>query len=130
LTVNGVRSGSSGARINRLGKPRRIKKLGLNACADQFERKLYYSGLEIGVLGSKDGKRIEVYSIKVSSNQWLISPGLRVGADRKTVLEKFGKPVSDDGKTILYVTNDNLGLVSFEFRNDRLVRAEMTETLC
>lgn len=130
LNVNGVRSGSSMQKVRSLGRPNRIKSVGLNECANQYERTIYFPGLEIGVLGSPNGQRGTVYSLIVTSRRWLIAPGLRVGADRKSVLKAFGKPDTvEDGK-IYYVTKGNLGGVTFEFRNNRLVRAQMTETLC
>jgi hypothetical protein len=130
LTVNGIRSGSTLRQVQKLGKPQRIKDLGLNECADLFERTMYFPGLEIRLLGSKNGKRANVYSLIVTSHRWTIAPGLRMGANRRTVLQKFGLPVVEENGSISYVTKENLGMVSFDFRNNRLVRAEMMETLC
>lgn len=130
LTVNGIRSGSTIQQVRKLGKPVRITSLGHNDCSDSFERTFVLSGLKIGVLGSKNGRQGNVYSLEVTSQKWKIAPGIRIGVKRETVLRKYGRPVSVEKGKLVYVTKDNLGWVGFHFRNGRLTRAEMMETLC
>lgn len=110
LTINGIRSGSSNRQVQKLGKPRRVKDLGLDECAELYRRTVYFPGLEIGLLGSKNGQRGKVFALVVTSSRWTIAPGLRIGAERKTVLKKFGRPVFEENGTIRYVTKENLGM--------------------
>jgi len=60
--------------------------------------------------------------------------GVRIGASREDVKNKFGEPFSkaeESGETIFhYVTKANLGMLNFHFRNNKLVKVAMTETLC
>jgi len=139
LRVNGVGSGTSYSTVVRkLGKPLRSKKERLaadSACSGEAETHLtlFYSGLEITLLGDGKGRDLEVYSMEVTSKKWLAS-GIGISATANDVLTKFGEPNSKEeksGETIFYyTTKDNLGGVDFYFRNNRLVRVEMTETLC
>ena len=139
LRVNGVGSGTSySAVVRKLGKPLRSKKekyAADSACSGLAETHLtlFYSGLEITLLGDGRGRNLDVYSIEVTSKKWSAS-GVSLGADAKDVLTKFGEPNSKEeksGETVYYyVTKDNLGTVRFYFRSNKLVRVGMTETLC
>lgn len=135
LTVNGIRSGTPYSTIvNKIGKPTRERSIGRDECGEGGRMKnLIYPGLTIGVLSDPRGRNYEVISIEVTSDKWSISPGIRIGAERKSILQTFGKSVNDDALTsdrIDYVTRDNMGLVNFSFQNGKLVRASMQETLC
>jgi outer membrane protein assembly factor BamE (lipoprotein component of BamABCDE complex) len=94
---------------------------------------LFYSGLEITLLGDGEGRNLDVYTIKVTSKKWQAS-GISIGADKHEVQTKFGEPYSKaekSGETVFYyVTKDNIGGVNFHFQNGKLVRIAMTETLC
>jgi len=139
LRVNGIGSGTSYSTVVRkLGKPLRSKKERLaanSACSGSAETHLtlFYSGLEVTLLGDGRGRKLEVYSMEVTSKKWSAS-GVGIGADAQDVLTKFGEPNSkeeESGETIFYyTTKDNLGGVDFHFRNNKLVKVEMTETLC
>lgn len=139
LHVNGIGSGTSYSTvIRKLGKPRRSKTEKINAslaCSGSAETRLIlvYTGLEITLLGDGRGRNLSVYSIDVTSQKWIAS-GISVGASIKEVQAKFGEPNSTaekSGETILnYVTKANLGGVNFYFRNNKLIKVTMTETLC
>ncbi len=139
LRVNGVGSGTSYLTVVRkLGKPMRRKTEEIKAslaCSNSAETHLtlFYSGLEITLLGDGRGRNLDVYSIKVTSKKWLAS-GISIGANQKNVVDKFGEPNSkaedSNETTFYYVTKGNLGGVNFYFRNNKLVRMAMTETLC
>ena len=139
LRVNGVGSGTSYATVVRkFGKPLRSKKERLaadNACSGEAETHLtlFYSGLEITLLGNGKGRDLEVYSIELTSKKWLAS-GIGIGATANDILTKFGEPNSkgeeSNETSFSYTTKDNLGGVDFYFRDNKLVRVEMTETLC
>jgi hypothetical protein len=130
LTVNGIRSGTSYRQVKKLGKPLRVKIIGFDECAGQYRRVLYFRGLEVGLLGSKDGKRSSVISLTITTSNWTIAPGIKIGASRASLIQKFGKPVSEDTSRVDYVTKGNLGGVRFYLRRGRLYRIEMMETLC
>lgn len=130
LTVNGIHSGSKLAVVKKLGKPIRKNNLGYNDCADRYQSTYYYSGLEIGVLSSKNGRSTAVISLRVTSNRWQIAPNIHIGATKKTIIRTYGKPNEASETEISYVTKENLGWVRFTFRKGKLIRVTMDETLC
>jgi len=139
LRVNGIGSGTLYPTVIRnLGKPLQRKATRTAeslSCAGAAETDvtLLYSGLQISLFGDGRGRNLTVYTIEVSSLKWMAS-GVRIGASMKEVESKFGEPISkagQSGETIFhYVTKGNLGMVNFYFRNDKLVKVVMTETLC
>ncbi len=139
LRINGIGSGTSySAVIRKLGKPIRSETEKINAssaCSNSAETHLtlFYSGLKITLLGDGKGRDLDVYSIRVTTRKWLAS-GIKIGANMKAVQARFGKPNSNaeqSGETTLYyVTKGNVGGVNFYFQNNKLVKVEMTETLC
>jgi len=139
LRVNGIGSGTSYLNvIRKLGKPLRSKTEKFeasSACSGSAETHLtlYYFGLEVTLLGDDKGRNLDVYSMEFASGKWAAS-GISIGAGIKEVQTKFGEPNSKEkksGETILYyVTRENLGTVRFHFRNNKLTKAAMTETLC
>lgn len=130
LTVNGIRSGSPASQLKKFGKPIKVKIIGFDECAGQYRRVLYFKGLEVGLLGSKNGKRSNVMSLVVTSPKLTITPNVRIGTTRESLKRKFGIPVSETETRIDYVTKDNMGLVTFRLRKGKLIRVEMMETLC
>ncbi len=139
LRVSAIGSGTPYSIVLRkLGKPlqrgtkRTTAALSCNGSAETDVR-LFYSGLQISLLGDGRGRNLKVYSIEVSSPKWIAS-GIRIGTSREEVENKFGAPISkaeESGETIFhYVTKGNLGMVNFYFRNNKLVKVAMTETLC
>ena len=131
LTVNGVRSGSKQSAVKALGKPLRTKKIGFNECGQEgYIREIVFPGLEIGVLGNKTTTRYYVISLSVTSRSWRISPNIRIGASRASLIKTFGSPIDRTSDRLTYVTRENLGLVTFTLRKGRLIRVEMSETLC
>ena len=139
LRVNGIGSGTSYSTvIRKLGKPTRRKTEKIkasSACSNSAETHLtlFYSGLKITLLGDGRGRNLDVYSIEVTLPKWKAS-GISIGANINDVETKFGEPNSKadiSGETVLYyVTKENLGGVNFYFRNNKLVRVRVNETLC
>jgi hypothetical protein len=139
LQVEGIGSGTPYSTIlGRLGKPLRRKTTRTPAtlsCSGSAETDLtlFYSGLKISLLGDGKRRNLKVYSIEIASPKWTAS-GINVGASLDEVRNKFGEPNSreeESGETVFYyVTKDNLGIVNFHFRNNKLVKVVMTETLC
>lgn len=134
LKVNGIGSGTTYSTIiKKLRKPLHSENGGFDECGGGFIKTLHYSGLNIGLLSDAKGKVFSVISIEITSSKWLIEPGINVGANIEYVQAKLGQPIGDDidsQNTLDYVTKDNLGIVNFYFRNNRLVKVEMQETLC
>ena len=139
LHVRGIGSGSPHSTVLRtLGKPlrRKITRTAASlSCSGSAEThlRLSYSGLQVSLLGDGRGRNPEVYSIEVTSPKWTAS-GIRIGASREEVQNKFGEPnyrTEESGETVFYyVTQGNLGGVNFNFRNNKLIKVAMTETLC
>jgi hypothetical protein len=139
LRIKGVGSGTSYSTVVRkFGNSQRSKTQkykASEACSNSAEThlNLYYSGLEVKLLGDGKGRNLNVYSIQITSKKWVAS-GISIGADIKELEKKFGSPNSTEermGKTVFYyVTKENLGFVNFYFRNNKLVKILMTETLC
>ena len=139
LRVNGIGSGSSyAAVIKRFGKPLRSEQEKVAAdlaCSGVAETHLtlFYSGLKVTLLGDGRGRALDVYSIEVTSPKWSVL-GISVGVNAKAILTKFGEPNSkeknSDETVYDYVTKGNVGVVNFYFRNNKLIKIEMMETLC
>jgi hypothetical protein len=90
------------------------------------------------LLGNGRGRNLDVYSIEFTSPKWKAS-GISLGANINDVETKFGEQNSkaenskaeNSSETVLYyVTKENLGGINFYFRNNKLVRVRMNETLC
>ncbi|HYX71645.1 MAG TPA: hypothetical protein VE732_02665 [Nitrososphaera sp.] len=139
LQVGGIGSGTPYSTVLRkLGKPLRRKVTKTPAplsCSGLAETHLtlFYSGLQISLLGDGRGRHLKVYSIEATSPKRTVS-GLRLGASMEEVNNTFGEPNSkaeESGGTVFYyVTKGNLGGANFYFRNNKLVKVAMTETLC
>ena len=134
LTVNGIRNGTKLSQIyRRIGKPRRVHVIGYDNCATGFRRVLIYPGVRIGVISDLRGRDSSVISIEVTSSRWKIAPGLKIGAGKAEVRKTFGPPTGSyqpPGRVLDYVTKDDLGLVNFHFRGNKLVKITMIEALC
>jgi hypothetical protein len=139
LQVNGIGSGTSYSTIvKKLGKAKQSIKESTpagTACSDEDETylTLFYPGLEIALIGDGKGKGLSVVEIEITSKKWTAS-GIRIGAGIKEVKARFGQPNSEAKSskeiTLYYVTKDNLGMVNFYFRNRKLIKILMKETLC
>ena len=134
LRVNGIHSGSQfSAVLRKFGRPSSVKHLGFDECGRGLRKVLHYPGLAIGLLGDGKGRKYQVISIGLTSSKWTVSPGIRIGAGKDLVQSRYGQPNegSYPGQDVLdYVTKENLGGVTFYFKNGRLIRVLMMETLC
>lgn len=130
LTINGVRSGTSDAKVKQLlGKPKSDRRGQYDDCAG-YVRYLTYDGLIVEVISSEQDKGYTVTHMELTSSKYEIAPGLHIGDPVSRVRELYGEPVNEDGESISYVTKGNEGWVGFYFRDGKIVRVEMTETLC
>ncbi len=132
LTVNGIRSGTKEKEITKLfGKPVRIwNDKVMDECTGGFHRTLSYDGIEFSLMSDERRHNYTVWQINLSSANWEIAPGLRVGDPISKVRELYGQPVSEEKYRVDYVTKENLGLVMFEHTDGIVIRVLMRETLC
>lgn len=140
LEVNGVRWNSTYATVTKkLGKPIRTKRSTMkagNECTGYAQTflTLTYKGLEVSVIGDGRGRGMRVYQMLVTDQRWLAS-GIRVGTDADGVKRVFGKPdfesTDADGITrFLYNASNEATEVSVEFRNGKVIRISLTESIC
>jgi hypothetical protein len=138
LKIEGVALFSSYSTVTRqLGNPLQKKqgKSFYSECSESRETPLtvQYSGLIIELSGDGKGRNFEVQSIEVSSSKWSVGSGLRVGAPKKDVLAKFGKPATTENESGLevfgyFTTND--GGVAFYFLDNKLVKVTLGYNSC
>jgi hypothetical protein len=71
-------------------RSKRVRAPANLSCSGEVETSLtlFYSGLEVSLLGSGKGRSLEVYSFIVTSPKWSAS-GVNIGADIKQALVKF-----------------------------------------
>ena len=134
LKVNNIGLGASDSSVlRRIGKPMRTGKTSFNECGGGLEKSFFYSGLKMNLLGDDKGKNFSVVSIEVNSPKWSVS-GIKIGADRKSVQAKFGKPSDITRQAGLekwsYANKGNDGGAVFYFRNNRLVKIVWESLLC
>jgi hypothetical protein len=137
LNVKGIRSGTTQTRIiAKLGKPSSVKTIGRNECGPGFLKELRYPGLVVGLLSDAKHRNYTVISLGVTSSRWMISPGIRIGASYRAVRAKYGRSLGEiDPRDAVkgelkYVAKHAQAYVTFYFKGEKLVRIEMTETLC
>jgi hypothetical protein len=130
LSVNGIRSGTSYSDVLKiLGRPSRVE----NAPPDDLcgigpMRTLYYRGLTIEL--TRPRKMYVVVTMTVTSPRFRLNQGIRIGTSMKIARTKLGRGNGDTATKLYYVTKGNLGGVTFFFRNKKLLKVEMSETLC
>lgn len=139
LRVNNVGWNSTYATVTKqLGKPLRTKKSTMKAgnhCTGDAQTmlELTYRGLEISLIGDGRGRGMRVYQMVVTDARWLAS-GIRIGTDFAGVKGEFGEPdhVSDqDGaSSFIYNATEETTEVHVEFRNGKVTKILLAESLC
>ena len=141
VRVKGVGLGSSYPQVLRqLGRPASSTR---EKIIDEFEvcgpsytsLRLIYKGALIELRGDLQARDFKVVSLKITSPQRLITPGIKIGMSEQEARSKLsGEPwqVRDDSgfRILNYVTKGNDGGVGLYFRNGRLVKVESGYTLC
>lgn len=138
LTVKAVGLDTAYAKVRqRLGRPQRARKERIldDTCSPPHtDLTLYYPGLKIELQGTLARRNYEVVSMKVTSPQWRVAPGIRVGMEEGEVRVRLGTPVEELAEAgmrrIHYVTKGNLGGVALDFHAGRLVKIAWGHTLC
>ena len=134
--INGIGAETSYyAVIKKIGKPLRVSKDGYDECGGGFLKTLYYEGFEIKFLSDEKKRDYTVTSMTLISPKWSIAPGVTIGADKKDVRARYGKESSvsvvESGEELFsYTAKTSFDGVFFYFRNNKLIRVEMFQTLC
>jgi hypothetical protein len=125
LLVKTVRLGSSYSFVRQhLGRPasdvaRRDDSMG----SLELVRTLKYPGLTVTL--HKMRRVFRVVSIDVTTSNWLVAPGLRVGLDAKQVVAKLGAPYDESNEGARhryhYLNAGGDGWALLEFENHKLV---------
>jgi hypothetical protein len=133
LSVKTVRLGSSYSLVRaHLGRPtsdttRRDDSMG----SIETVRTLQYRGVTVTLYEMR--REFRVASIDVTSSDWLVAPGLRIGLDAKQVIAKLGAPSeeSDEGTRhrYHYLNAGGDGWALLEFENNKLVRVRWSYDL-
>lgn len=139
LRVNNVGWNSTYATVTKqLGKPLKVKKSTMKAgnhCTGDAQTfvTLTYRGLEVSLIGDGRGKGMRVYEMLVTDKRWLAS-GIRIGTDVEGVKGEFGEPnevVDQDGtSTFYYHATDESTQVSIEFRDGKVTKILVAESIC
>lgn len=120
-----------------LGKPKKQKdrKQPIDECFAKptLFRSMTYDGMEISLMGDARGRGMKVYEIHITSGKWNFN-GIAIGAGEADVAAKLGKPYnrSDlDYEIVLeYQVEDADPFVSFHFKDKKLYKILMAESLC
>lgn len=112
--VNGVRIDTSYAELKqRFGKPLSEKRRGDNACG-YIKTVVTYKGIRFTL--DDDGDSNKVILIEITSPEWEMTPGVKVGMDIAQIRNKMGRNGShrmDEVETLGYVDGD--GYLTFQF---------------
>ena len=95
---------------------------------------LRYKGVAIELRGDLRWRNFKVVSMEVTSSQFLIAPGIKIGMTEKEIRSKLGNPFqerNESGFHILnYATKGNDGGGGLHFVAGRLVKVQWEYTLC
>jgi hypothetical protein len=128
LTVRGVKLNATYADVVRqLGTPEKQRAPDRDRLDDESPiHTLEYAGLEVGVLCSPDRQVFEAVRISVSSPEWSVEPGVKVGMTRSQVIEVPGDPteldVTDPKPQLWYRCQTIDAFATIELDKDRVER--------
>ena len=138
--VKGIGLGSSYASVlAQLGRPLSSKR---EKVVDKYEvcgapyssLHLRYDGAAIELRGDLRWRKFEVVSIEVTSPQFLVAPGIKIGMTEKEIRSKLGVPFQERNESgvliVNYATKGNEGGAGLHFVSGRLVKIEWEYTLC
>jgi hypothetical protein len=134
--IKGIGIGSSNSTLfKRLGRPLSSKEGGIVPCSDGSKLlTLKYQGLVIELSNNSNERNFTVFSINVTSQNWLIS-GIRIGSSLNNVKAKLGQPyhqTTESGLQGLHYNNNKGidGAASFYFQNKKLKKVELYLNYC
>lgn len=118
--------------LKRLGEPdeTQSRKVPDKSCgAAHTALTLHYTGLEIELYGTPNGRNFRVVSMKVTSAQWEVNLGVMVGMEFEEVLERRGKPevgIADSGgKALIYMNKEKTMGAGLLFRRGKLASIDL-----
>jgi hypothetical protein len=116
--------------IKALGKPRSRKNLGFYNCDET--KTISYKGLNFYLAENTETKHWEVYGIELTSNNFQLDSGIKIGDSIESIKQKIDINVSKQNKneitTISYSNGE--GQVVFYFRNNKLEKISWEINLC
>ena len=138
--LKGVGLGSSHALVlRRLGRPISSKREKIpddfGVCGGAYTSlRLRYQGAEIELMGDLRGRDFMVISMEVTSSNFLIAPGVKIGMTEEETRSKIGAALqerTESGVRILnYITKGNEGGAGLHFRDGRLIKVDWGYTMC
>ena len=127
--VNGVRIGTSYAELKqRFGKPLSEKRRGENACG-YIKTVVTYNGIRFTLDDSRESNIVIL--IEITSPEWEMTPGVKVGMDIAQIRNKMGRNGShrkDEVETLGYVDGD--GYLTFQFTGGKVAVITRELNLC
>ena len=136
FSVKGIRLGDTEQNLVKIfGKPQKRVLTNEDVCGVAPMTKLQDPGIEFWLDRGTGGTELEwaILEFTVTSSDFLIEPGIKVGEELDTVKQKLGTPWTQesDGESVLYhyLTKDNDN-TSLEFKNGKLVRIRVYINPC
>lgn len=128
--VNGIRQGSSYEDLKKnFGKPLSEKRGGENACGSD-KTVVKYKGITFTL--DNDGKRHFVVFIEITSPEWEMPPGVKVGMTLEQVRSKISREgklyTEDEVETLGYADGD--GYLTFQFTSGKVAKITRELNLC
>jgi hypothetical protein len=113
--------------LRRFGSPERTERARVlvRSCGGRYsERTLFYPGVKLTLYGTPAKRNFRVVMIAVTSPDFELGLGLRLGMHEDKVIEQLGEPglnMAESGRRLLlYKTRGNTALVGMTFRGRRL----------
>jgi hypothetical protein len=89
----------------------------------RIARSLTFAGLELALtIPVMSPRRYLVGKVEISTSNWPVQRGLRVGQSQAKVLEALGVPTTENGNCIEYLNGELESSVAFCFSNGRITQ--------
>jgi hypothetical protein len=132
LTIKGIGLDSNDKDvIKKLGKPRSRKSIGFYNCEET--KAIFYKGLEMSLAENTETKNWEVYQIELTSSNFQLDSGIKIGDSIESIKQKIGKDFSERKEksiTELDYYDGNYGWATFYFRNNKLEKINWLYNFC
>lgn len=139
LEVNSIKLGSSINQVyKKLGKPIKIitkENKDVGCASPSVEKHFKYKGLIVVLFKEFEEQEFYVISIEVTSANWKISRGVKLGMDLNAIKERLATPFNNESDKngehqLGYVNNDDATYTNFYFKENKLVRVYCAALLC
>lgn len=118
--------------LEKLGNPVKTSEVDIDGdCGIEDQKLLDYSGLKIFVSPNPQSKQLYLDSIEITSDKWLIEPGIKIGMGREEVRKKLGRQYDgrDDSNHSTYITAEN-NLADLYFSDGKLQEVRLWINPC